>query len=112
MFVTRRNSGLPCPLLGTCALRSGAPRSRDTPWMASANLDLVRSIVADWERGDFSTVEWADPGIEYVIADGPTPGRWSGLTGMMEGSRTFLSAWEDWRAKPEEYREQECATAF
>jgi len=23
----------------------------------------------------------------------------------MEGSRTFMSAWEDWCAKPEEYRE-------
>src|SRR2546421_788943 len=71
----------------------------------SENLDLVRSIFADWERGDFSSVDWADPEIEYVIVDGPTPGRWSGLTGMMEGSRTFLSAWEDWRAKPEEYHE-------
>ena len=71
----------------------------------SANLDLVRSIYADWERGDFSRTDWADPEIEYVHADGPTPGRWSGLTGMMEGSRTFLSTWEHWCAKPEEYRE-------
>jgi ketosteroid isomerase-like protein len=71
----------------------------------SANLDLVRSIYAAWERGDFSPSDWADPEIEYVIADGPTPGRWSGLTGMMEGGRTFLSAWEHWCAKPEDFRE-------
>jgi hypothetical protein len=73
--------------------------------MASANVDLVRSIYADWERGDFSSVEWAHPEIELVIADGPEPGRWTGLAGLGEGWRGRMGAWEDWRAKAEEYRE-------
>lgn len=73
--------------------------------MASANVDLVRSIFTDWERGDFSSAQWADPEIEYVHADGPEPGRWTGLAGMAEGFRDFLSAWEDWRIESEEYRE-------
>jgi ketosteroid isomerase-like protein len=73
--------------------------------VASPNLDLVRSIVAAWERGDFSSAEWAHPEIEYVIADGPPLGTWTGLAGMAEGVRDSLSAWEEYRVEAEAYRE-------
>jgi ketosteroid isomerase-like protein len=69
------------------------------------NLDLVRSIFAAWERGDFSSAEWAHAEIEYVFADGPLPGSWSGLAGMAEGERHVLSGWEELRVKADEYRE-------
>jgi len=71
----------------------------------SENLELVRSIYADWERGDFTSAEWAHPEIEYVIADGPAPGRWTGLVGMAGGVRDWLSAWEEFRIEADEYRE-------
>jgi hypothetical protein len=73
--------------------------------MASANMELVRSISAAWEHGDFSSAEWAHPEIEWVIADGPAPGSWTGVAGMVEGWRSFLSAWEEWRVEGQEYRE-------
>ena len=73
--------------------------------MGSANLELVRSLYAVWERGDYSSVEWADPDIELVSVDGPTPGTWRGLAGLAEGWRDFLTAWDDWRAVGEDYFE-------
>ncbi len=72
---------------------------------ASANVELVRAIYAAWESGDFSHVEWAHPEIEFVIVDGPSPGSWTGLAGMAEGFRDWLSAWEDLRVEADQYRE-------
>ena len=71
----------------------------------SANLDLVRSIYAAWERGDWSSSAWADPDIETVMADGPAPGTWTGVAGMAEGWRDYLSTWEEYHSEVEEYRE-------
>lgn len=73
--------------------------------MAPANVKLVRSIYAAWERGDWSSAEWADPRLELVVADEPTPTRWNGLGAAAEGWREFLSSWEDWRVEVEEFRE-------
>ena len=71
----------------------------------SENLDLVRSISTPWERGDFGSIDWAHPEIEYVIADGPAPGSWKGIAGMAQGWTEFLRAWDEFRVKAEGYRE-------
>ena len=73
--------------------------------MSQENVELVRSICAAWDRGDYRSVGWADPEIEFVTADGPQPGTWKGLAGMAKGWRTWLSAWEDFRQRAVEYRE-------
>jgi ketosteroid isomerase-like protein len=73
--------------------------------MSQENLELVRSIYAAWERGDFGATRWADPEIEFVAADGPTPGTWTGVAEMAETWREVLSAWDDLRLKVDEYRE-------
>jgi ketosteroid isomerase-like protein len=71
----------------------------------SANVDLVRSIVEAWERGDYGSAEWADANIEFVFVDGPSPGRWIGPAGMAAANRDWLSAWRDVRQEIDEYRE-------
>jgi hypothetical protein len=73
--------------------------------MSSANLDLADSIYAAWERGDFTSVAWAHPAIEFVIADGPSPGGWIGVERMAEAWSDVLNAWEGYRIKVDEYRE-------
>ena len=73
--------------------------------MSQENLDLVRSICAAWERGDYNAGEWADPEIEFVTTDGPLPGTRSGLVGLAEGWRDWLAAWEDFHQQVVEYRE-------
>jgi ketosteroid isomerase-like protein len=73
--------------------------------MASANLDLVRSIYAAIGRGDYRSAEWADPGIEYVHADGPEPGTVTGLDGMVKAMRRIFGAFREVRTEAEDYRE-------
>ena len=74
--------------------------------MASENLNLVRSIFARWDRGDYSSTQWADPEIEFVIPYGPDAISTTGLAGMEAGWRSFLSTWEEgYRAEADEYRE-------
>jgi ketosteroid isomerase-like protein len=71
----------------------------------SANLDLVRSLFAAWEQGYDLDAEWAHPDMEFVIADGPDMGRWTGIDGLTEAMRHLLAGWEDARMWTEDYRE-------
>jgi ketosteroid isomerase-like protein len=71
----------------------------------SENLELVRSIYAAWERGDFSRDAWADPDIEFERVDGPAPGSWKGKEEIGTAIREMLSVWEHFRLSADEYRE-------
>jgi ketosteroid isomerase-like protein len=73
----------------------------------SENLDLVRSICAPWAHGDWSSTEWVHPEIEFVVGDGPAPGRWTGLSGLIEGFHEVLGAYNDYHTVAEEFRELE-----
>ena len=72
----------------------------------SENLDLVRSIYAAWERGDYyRSVEWAHPEIEFVVMDGLNPGTLWGVDALEDNWREFQGAWEDYGMKAEDYRQ-------
>jgi ketosteroid isomerase-like protein len=78
----------------------------------SPNVDLVRSIYVGWERGDWTSGDWADPELEFVLADGPDPSSWKGLAAMAEGWFDFLRAWKDYRLEPLEYHEIDSERVF
>jgi ketosteroid isomerase-like protein len=71
----------------------------------SENLDLVRSICAEWERGRYGSLEWAHPEIEFVIEDIPGSGSWRGVHAGGAAWRDFLEAWEGHQIEVDEYRE-------
>jgi ketosteroid isomerase-like protein len=62
-------------------------------------------MFAAWERGDFSSFEWAHPDIEWTVADGPSPTTFTGMAQARQGWRSQLSAWEALRFNAEHYRE-------
>jgi ketosteroid isomerase-like protein len=56
--------------------------------MSQANVEIVRKIYGAWERGDFSSTDWADPEIEFTIP-GPDLEVHRGIDSMGR-------AWADW----------------
>jgi ketosteroid isomerase-like protein len=65
----------------------------------------VRSLYADWGRGDFRRLDWVDTDIEPVSVGGPEPGKWNGTEAVGRAWPDFLTAWDSYRVAGEEYRE-------
>jgi len=73
--------------------------------MSKENVDLVRSIFADWERGDYTSFEWAHPEVEFVIEDIPGSGSSKGVAAGLAAWHEFLEAWDGHQVEVDEYRE-------
>jgi ketosteroid isomerase-like protein len=71
----------------------------------SSNLDLVRSIYADWERGDYSSTGWMHPDIEMVWMDWLTPRTTKGVGEGWAVFRDWLGTLEAASTVIEEIRE-------
>jgi ketosteroid isomerase-like protein len=72
--------------------------------MSQENVELVRSISAAHERGDYGSAEWAHPDIEYVIVGGLTEGSWKGRAAMARAAGDLFSVWSEHRTVVEEVR--------
>jgi ketosteroid isomerase-like protein len=73
--------------------------------MTSANLELVRSIYAAWEHGDFSRAGGFDPAVAWEYVGGPEPSSGTGIAGMAAPMRDWLYAWDEWHIEATDYRE-------
>ena len=73
--------------------------------MTAGNVEFLRGIYARWERGEFASVDWADPDIEFAIADGPSPASARGVAEMARMWFEAISPYEGLTVAAEEYRE-------
>ena len=67
--------------------------------MSQENVEVVRAILANWEEGDYSSIDWADPDIAFRAAEGET----RGLDALGDQWRQFLTVWDHFATKPERF---------
>ena len=70
--------------------------------MSEENVKIVRRVYEGWARGDFSEGEAFHPEIEFEMVDWPHPARSRGVEEMRRTWQTTLSAWDDFRAEPDD----------
>ena len=71
----------------------------------SENLDLARSIYADWNRGDYSSASWANPEIDWDFVDWFMLGSGKGMASLNRTWLGFLRTWDEFHNEAREYRE-------
>jgi len=72
--------------------------------MSRENVELVRSIYAAWERGDFASTDWADPEIEMVGVSDLLPTSVTGVDQLARSWSEAINAYEDYSVEAEEFR--------
>src|SRR5215216_8011839 len=85
-------------------LAIGRAYGETDPWraMSQENVELARAIHRSWAKGDFSSVVWAHPDIEFVLS-GPDSQVHRGLRGMGRAWGEWLQAWDEFRVEPREF---------
>jgi ketosteroid isomerase-like protein len=68
--------------------------------MSQENVEMVKLLFARWNEGDYSSTEWADPDIAFVMKT-PGGGTSHGVEAMAESWGDFLRAWERFQGVPQ-----------
>ena len=71
--------------------------------MSQENVELVRRVYENWERGDFSQTEEFHPEIDFEMVDWPHQTKARGIEEMWQTWRSTLSAFGHFRSVPTEY---------
>jgi ketosteroid isomerase-like protein len=71
--------------------------------MSRENVEIVKRIYADWARGEYGSIDWADPEIEFSVP-GPE-GAARGLEGMSRAWTEWLRAFRDLKVEAEAFHE-------
>jgi ketosteroid isomerase-like protein len=71
--------------------------------MSHENVEIAREIYRDWERGDFSSVEWADPDIEFMLGSGADEAVHRGTEAIGQAWTEWLRAWDEFRVEAEKF---------
>ncbi len=87
--------------MGAVALATRRPERDTARAMSQENVEIVRALFARWREGDYSTTDWADPDIAFVI-NAPGSGTSQGVDAMGESWRSFLRAWDEFQGVPQE----------
>jgi ketosteroid isomerase-like protein len=72
--------------------------------MSEANVQIAREIYGAWGRGDFSTVDWADPEIEFTLP-GPDPRVYRGIESMGRVWAEWLHMFDELSVVAEEFHD-------
>jgi ketosteroid isomerase-like protein len=78
--------------------------------MSQENVEIVRGLLARWERGDYDTVEMFDPQVEFTRTGGGSDvlgytTKSHGIEGLWAALGAWGDEWTDWSVQAEGFTE-------
>jgi ketosteroid isomerase-like protein len=78
--------------------------------MSQENVEIVRGLLARWERGDYDTVETFDPQVEFTRTGGGSDvlgytTKSHGIEGLWAALGAWGDEWTDWSVEAEGFTE-------